>query len=295
MQIDNIHDAIVLIENHLTEPLVLQEVASHARMSFRHFQRQFKAMTGDSVKEYLRARRLSSAATDLATSQKRILEIALDYQFESQEAFTRAFSQRFFQTPGKFRNSSFRNIQLNKIPLTYEALEHFQRGLTLSPTITTLPSMKVVGLRATLQSFGSRTDLSNLQKVDRVYREFDIRKFEIQKVILPQGMPWDYSINAVWYSPKQPSDEMMYLVCLQVEDFHKIPQGMETLILPQARYAYFRHHGHLDHNLYTTNYAITSWFPKSVYRLGNAPILMYHYHFASGTNDIYSEHYYPVQ
>lgn len=57
------------------------------------------------MKEYIRKRRLSCAAHDLLITSKRIIDIAVEYQFQSQESFTRAFKKMFGITPGKYRKS----------------------------------------------------------------------------------------------------------------------------------------------------------------------------------------------
>ncbi|MCB0124017.1 MAG: GNAT family N-acetyltransferase [Caldilineaceae bacterium] len=91
------------IESHLTEPATVEQVAAIAGYSRPHFSRTFLACTGLTPTSYLRKRRLSEAARALVTSSQRILDIALDYQFGSQEAFTRSFKQEFGVSPGYYR------------------------------------------------------------------------------------------------------------------------------------------------------------------------------------------------
>lgn len=87
-----IHNSIEFIENHLEEEeLNLDRIAKEAGFSKYHFHRLFQKYVGKSVAEYIRSRRLSSAAQLLLYSEERILDIALLYGFDSQEAFTRAF------------------------------------------------------------------------------------------------------------------------------------------------------------------------------------------------------------
>lgn len=56
-----------------------------------------------SVASYIRLRRLANAAAALLYTDHRIIDIALYYQFESQEAFTRTFKKMYHMPPGAYR------------------------------------------------------------------------------------------------------------------------------------------------------------------------------------------------
>jgi AraC family transcriptional regulator len=101
--IEHINCAIDHIEKSLAQPLTIRETAQAAGYSRFHFDRLFLAMTGETPGRYIRKRRLTEAARELVTSRKRLLDIALDYQFDSQEAFTRAFKRMFRISPGAYR------------------------------------------------------------------------------------------------------------------------------------------------------------------------------------------------
>lgn len=98
-----INRAISYIETNLTQEIELSKVAAAAGYSFFHFGRLFRATTGETLGSYIRKRRLSEAARQLLISKRRILDIALDHQFCSQAAFTRAFRTTFGISPGAYR------------------------------------------------------------------------------------------------------------------------------------------------------------------------------------------------
>lgn len=85
--------AIEFIELNLREDLKIAEIASQACFSAFHFQRVFQAISGFTVQQYIRRRRLSEAAEQLKQSNQKVLDIAIEYQYNSQEAFTRAFER----------------------------------------------------------------------------------------------------------------------------------------------------------------------------------------------------------
>src|SRR4051812_20074291 len=107
--------ALWFIESHLASELSLDEVAAMAGISRFHMVRAFAAATGVSVMRYVRARRLSEAAKALANGAPDILAVALDTDYGSHEAFTRAFRDHFGVTPEAVRDSAhLDNLQLQE-------------------------------------------------------------------------------------------------------------------------------------------------------------------------------------
>ncbi|MFU0866656.1 MDR efflux pump AcrAB transcriptional activator RobA [Kluyvera ascorbata] len=100
-----IRDLLVWLEGHLDQPLSLDNVAAKAGYSKWHLQRMFKDVTGHAIGAYIRARRLSKSAVALRLTARPILDIALQYRFDSQQTFTRAFKKQFSLTPALYRRS----------------------------------------------------------------------------------------------------------------------------------------------------------------------------------------------
>jgi len=98
-----IKEAIAYIELHITEDVDAADIAEHCTVSRFHFNRVFQRHVGVSVGTLLRERRLARAAVELLSTDKRILDIALEYQFSGQDSFTRAFKQRYGMTPHVYR------------------------------------------------------------------------------------------------------------------------------------------------------------------------------------------------
>src|SRR5213080_989929 len=107
--------ALWFIESHLGEALTLDQVAAVAGVSRFHLVRAFAAATGLSVMRYVRARRLTEAAHALADGAPDILTVALDADYGSHEAFTRAFREHFGITPEAVRGAAqLDNLQLQE-------------------------------------------------------------------------------------------------------------------------------------------------------------------------------------
>jgi AraC family transcriptional regulator len=93
----------LFIQQHLDEDLSLDRLARLAHFSPYHFHRVFKGLVGEGISEYVRRLRLESAAVALKTSERSIIQVALDAGYGTHEAFTRAFRQLFGVSPTQFR------------------------------------------------------------------------------------------------------------------------------------------------------------------------------------------------
>ncbi len=101
-----LHAVIEYIDRHLGEELHLATLAGVAHFSEFHFHRLFRALMGEALGDYVRRRRLESAAVRLRAQERvAVLSIALGVGFGSGEAFTRAFRARFGCSPTQWRKS----------------------------------------------------------------------------------------------------------------------------------------------------------------------------------------------
>ena len=100
-----IQNSIDYIEKHLCESIKLREIARQSHFSEFHFHRLFRKAVGATVMEYIRNRRLSEAATELADTEEKITNIAFKYQFSSEESFSRAFKKLKGLSPREYRNT----------------------------------------------------------------------------------------------------------------------------------------------------------------------------------------------
>ena len=88
--IQRLNDAMSYVEENLTGEISLEGAARRAACSAYHFQRMFPYMTGISFSEYVRRRRMTAAAMDLAEGAK-VIDTATRYGYDSPTAFNRAF------------------------------------------------------------------------------------------------------------------------------------------------------------------------------------------------------------
>ncbi len=101
-------DSIDYLEEHMEEKFDIDEVAKKALSSKFHFQRMFHMLTGVTVAEYVRKRRLTLAAQELTTSDVKVIDVALKYGYQTPESFTKAFRKIHGVNPSEVRESGIK-------------------------------------------------------------------------------------------------------------------------------------------------------------------------------------------
>ena len=101
--ITGIQNAIDYIEEHLTETIDYDIAAEQSFSSTYHFQRIFSILCGFTVGEYIRNRRLSLAGSELATTDIKVIDVAMKYGYESPDSFAKAFQKFHGVTPSSAR------------------------------------------------------------------------------------------------------------------------------------------------------------------------------------------------
>jgi AraC family transcriptional regulator len=103
--LERMNGALKYIEENLTDEIDIKEVSRISCCSEYHFKRMFSFLSGVALSEYIRRRRLTAAAFELYNSNKRILDVAVKYGYNSADSFTRAFQSLHGITPSEARNN----------------------------------------------------------------------------------------------------------------------------------------------------------------------------------------------
>lgn len=113
--LERFNAALTYIEMNLDNEIDNKEISKIALCSPYQFQSLFAAMSGITLAEYIRSRRLDRAAFDLQNTNERISEIALKYGYDSPTAFNRAFQKMHGMPPSKVR--LVKELKLKAFPL----------------------------------------------------------------------------------------------------------------------------------------------------------------------------------
>jgi AraC family transcriptional regulator len=149
MSLEAVYQAVEYIDQHLQEEISIADAAEAAGYSLFHFCRVFNNALRLTPYDYLVRRRLSEAALALLKKSARITPIAFDSQFNSNEAFSRAFKRLFGMQPNQWKKQGWFDPRrlLPRLPQDY--LLHIKNGLELQPKLVSLPEMPVHGVLAT--------------------------------------------------------------------------------------------------------------------------------------------------
>ena len=149
-----IRSAIDFIENNLENDISVQDVADKVFISPIFLQRGFSLITGYSIAEYIRNRRLYQAALDLVNTEDLVIVIAYRYCYETPESFTKAFSRFHGATPSQIRaGAPFSTFLPVKINIT------IQGGDKMNYKIQSMKNFKVIGFQKNFDSETSYTEI----------------------------------------------------------------------------------------------------------------------------------------
>lgn len=104
--LEGLNAAINYIEAHLQDDIDLKQAAKYAASSVDGFSRLFSNLTGITIAEYIRRRRLTKAAYSLQQTDIKVIDIAVEYGYENSDTFCRAFKKQHGITPKDARNIS---------------------------------------------------------------------------------------------------------------------------------------------------------------------------------------------
>ena len=244
--------ALWYIESHLAGALTLDEIAGVAGVSRFHMVRAFAAATGFSVMRYVRARRLSEAARALAGGAPDILSLALEADYGSHEAFTRAFRDHFGMTPETVRASRPDTIKLQEpIVMDSTLIDNLQ-----PPRFETSKPLLIAGL-------GERYTWESGAAIPGQWQRFRQAEPDIPGRV--GGVAYGVCCNG------DDAGNFDYIAGVEVSDFSDLPREFAKVRIPEQRYAVFTHKDHISTIRRTVNTIWNAWLPASDLKAADAP------------------------
>ena len=242
----SLNRAIDYIEDHLLEELTCEEIAAHVYISNFHFQRCFSLLTGMTVGEYIRNRRLSLAGQCLVASDEKVVDVALKYGYETPESFTRAFTRFHGVTPtqAKFEGSELKSFNRLLIKIKLEG------GTVMDYRIITKDPIKVLAMTRVFKTGSSFIDLPNY------WTEYYSKGYN---KLVPGMM-------GVCEPERPDSDEFKYGIGREYAEDSEIPNGYEILTIPANTWAVFKCVGPMPtamHEVWKRIYS--EWLPQAEY------------------------------
>lgn len=254
--------SIDFIEANLKTPVTVSAIATQvANYSLYHYVRLFRLLTGETPGSYLRKRRLTEAARDILASDNPIIEIAVDYQFQSHEAFSRSFKNHFGITPSELR---LHRQFIHLTPRAVLASNLANQTVTDPPQILRRGTLHLAGL-------AYHGDNSN-GELAGIWQSF---MQQMETIPCPSVPRQTYGL---WRYPNsfQVRRDFDYLVAVAVEKRSCLPSNMSGASLKPSCYASFEHRGPIQNIRQTYLHIYGEWLPQSGHQLtGNYDLEYY--------------------
>lgn len=240
------------VDAHLDEALDVEGLARVAAFSRFHFHRQFSALYGVGVHEYVQLLRMKRAAYELAFRDRAsVLQVALDCGYEGPEAFARAFRKHVGQSPSSFRKEP-----------DWEAWQAAYHPIsTLRSTHMSTPhqpgDVRLVDFPETRVGV-----LSHRGSPGRIAET--IRRFIAWRRQVGLHPSRSATFNVFYSAPDAPPEAYRTDLCAATEgDIEGNAFGVEVGSIPGGRCAVLRHVGNDDPLAETARYLYAEWLPTS--------------------------------
>ncbi|MBR6186263.1 MAG: AraC family transcriptional regulator [Clostridia bacterium] len=209
--------SMAYIERNLADTLEIDQIAGTAALSPFYYQRIFGALTGMTVGEYIRARRMTLAAQELAGTNEKVIDVAMKYGYDSPDSFAKAFQRFHGITPSQAREkgASLRSFAPLHIKIALEG------GSMLDYRIVEKAPFTVVGVK---RPFHSDTSYQEIPKFwDEWLAQGEKRPImgTFGVCIDMNGKDFDYWIADLYFP------------------WEDIPEGCETRVIPGSCWAQF--------------------------------------------------------
>lgn len=225
--LSSMQNSINYMEDNILNEIDYDKIAECAYSSTFHFQGMFRMLTGFTIGEYIRNRRLTLAAQELSFSNVRVTDIAFKYGYETSEAFTKAFQRLHGVTPSAARESGVK-------------LKSFSR-LSIQITMKGDKEMNYrIEEKQAFEMFGISTEINDIG--DKPYIEIPeywkkcILDGTIHRIHNDARISEETQVHATLYNRRE--GVFSYMICYHVPE-RDIPDDYERLSVPALTWAIF--------------------------------------------------------
>lgn len=240
------------IEKNLENKIDYNVLAKFLGVNRYTMERLFSLITGTTITEYIRLRRLSCAASELCTSPNlKIMDIALKYGYDNATSFSRAFEAFHGVKPSKAKEASLKNYP----QITFEEKEY--NPVKLDYKIVDMPALTLYG---------------TYQKTDNEHIEQDAPK-HFAKIFHKYYQKYgeiDYGMTT--YDETREYAKKYYVL------YQKPIPKMEKIVIPASKYIMFHIPSQKAKDIHdVTNKFFESFLPSCKFNLKSAPELEYYH------------------
>lgn len=274
--VESLNAALHHIETHLMDETDSEKAAKHVGLSRFYLERTFAALTGMSVSEYIRARRLTLAAQELITTETKVIDLALRYGYDTPESFTKAFSRFHGVTPTSARRMSTLLRCQNPLAISIK----MEGASIMNYKMEQMEAFTVVGAE---KSFHMDT---SIQEIPKFWESFFQQGMQ-QKVIPMFGICFDADA----------SGNFPYMIAEVLQPGKEVPEGLTTRVIPAHLWAKFACVGPMPRAIQdATKQIYSEWLPTNgTYEVAQYMEIEMYSDGDTASKDYYSEVWIPVK
>lgn len=250
-------ESIDYIESNLQSKLEMDDIASIAYMSKFHFQRMFHMITGVTVADYIRKRRLTLAAQELTHANRKVIDVALQYGYETPESFSKAFRKAHGISPSEVREHS---KQLKAYPrLSFQI--QIKGDQEMNYKIIERDYFEIIGK-------GIKVQMENKQVIAEYWNESNQNGFS--STLAQNCGPLGLLGVCMDFNPTQ--EEFTYFIGAEKMDGNAVDGDFEKKVIPAATWAIFESVGPMPTAIQKVwDRIFSEWFPSTGYEHAIGP------------------------
>lgn len=280
------NEALKYIESHLDDEVDFKEIERITGTSIYHFRRMFSFLSGMSLGEYIRNRKLSNATFDLLHGGLSVTDTAFKYGYESVDGFSRAFRDWAGISPSEVKkNNTLKSFPKLSFQLTVRG------GMDMEYKIEKKEAFRIVGVskRVPIQFEGENPEIMKLaQSITPEQRE---KMRSLANMEPYQVVNASYNFDDGWQEEKGSLDHMIGFLTTKESGF----DGLDVVEVPALTWAIFSCRGEFPKVMQDTMAKIAAeWLPSSDYEFVDAPGITFTGDLSDRSN-VYSEIWFAVK
>lgn len=239
--------ALDFLEESLQEDIGISDAADAASYSLYHFCRLFNRYVHHTPYDYLMRRRLTEAARELKQTDKQIIDIAFEYQFNNHETFCRAFKRFSGMQPKEWRKKGIEDRRFAFSRRTEQHLRFINSGILAKPDLIEHRALVLAGVSSIIQP-GADT-------VRVLWQILERESALINNAVQPLSL---YSVKTYPYQREQ--NDIIYMAAVEITTLGEINPVLTVKLLPAGTYAVFSISGPSQPAM---DYMYQTWLAKS--------------------------------
>lgn len=281
--LENMNNAIEYIEENLNNKMDYEKISRVAYCSTYHFQRTFTFMTNITLSEYVRRRKMTEAALELKNSKVKVIDLALNYGYESPEAFSRAFKSMHGVSPTIARRAE---VNVKSYPRISFRIT-IKGDVEMNYRIEEKEEFEVFGVSTEINNIGEKPYI----EIPQFWKKC-IEDGTIEKLRMDSGVSEETQVHSTLYNRRE--DKFSYMICYHMPD-KEIPSDYKRLTVPSGTWAIFTtgvcNDGECD--IQSIWKRMSEWFANSSYEIVEGPEFEMTYY--RGNNKYEQEVWIPVK